>query len=816
MDLLQFKNEVVLPALIEGHLAEAFPRMDFREKHDRWVSAKHLDGSPSHSKDQTYIYKNGTTLHDNNGAQVGLFDFAMQQFRKDFAGTLQELAKICGLPMPDKDPLLAKKMEAAKRRQESLTSSMQRQQAALFAPEGKQVLEYLHKRGYDDYLIKQMGVGYLSAEEAKKLSEIEELPYNIADFPLAIPYNSRGKLRGFKFRYTSQEAAAKYGGGKYRNTKSLNGKMNGFPFLFEALNVQEEVIIVEGEMDALHAHAMGVKNIVPTSGGKLSAETLYILQEGTTLKRVIFVPDNDDSGRRFVVDGIKLVEDANLRAYVATLPEWAKDADEYLCKASTGDFNALINAAERAKIWEWRKVETPKLIEEYGDEPLEGKQKDKAEDEMCTFANTSKDEMDREQIISEFAALDERPNYKDYLLARANQLREEEATRLGAAKAKAGAETYAKLVSEGKIADAYAFMATHLAEQKKLKGTGQFSNLLHIPTRAEFLARFRDRPAALETPYQFTEGGGALPLTIPTGALTIIAAPTSHGKSAFLRNLALDVATRYNGDKSVLYFTFEECQEDVTAQFANTYINLPLHAPSSRHTQLETIANYYRTGETKYIAENVVEDFKRKEKEFYNTYIEGGKIRIYYKDYTLETLIDALEFATSKIKTKAIFIDYIQILRAEELAKKQRNEQLKEICIQLKDFAVTHKLPIVIAAQLTRSASSPFQMDNTKISESSDIEKAANTIICVWNSAFRSNELDKKEESELAKINVTLGQGGKLFAKITKRRGGRGVGMHTAFDFDGQTGKIKPNYDPTKEASEEPKEEPKEKPSNPF
>ncbi len=823
----QFKAEEVIPTLLDRYLAEAFPSMEFVDRGDRWQSKYHIDGSISSSRDQSYIYKSGTILHDNNGAEIGIFDFAKAQFNTDFMETLKRLADICSLQLPEPDHEYTKSMEAAKQKQNALTASMDRQKKALFAPEGKVVLDYLHdKRGYTDDTIKAMGLGYLSQEEAARLNELgEELPTNITDFPLSIPYTSRGKLRGFKFRYVTDEAN-KYGKAKYRNTKNLSGKMNGLPFLYSPQNIKERVIIVEGELDALHAYTKGIKNVVATSGGSLKEETLSLLMESGTLKRVFFIPDNDPDGRgnKFVKNAIKIVEEQRLEAFVVTLPEGSKDVDEYLTKATANDLNALIEGADKAKIWEfWQLID--ELQKKYPEEYLSGIHESETEAAVFSLANSCKSELLREEILNNYAKCYNIPisDIEAKVIARANEVREAEEAKNRADKAKAAADTYSKLVAEGKVGEANSFMAEALAEQKKLGGTGTYGDLLKVPTRAERLARFKDKPEALETSYQFTEGGEPLPFTLPSGALTMVAAPTSHGKSTFLRNLALDVVKRYK-DKNVLYFTFEESEEDVIAQFTNTYVDTLLHAPSSKYPQLETIINYYRTGEAKYIADKALQDFQRKEMEFSTNYLDNGRIRIYYRDYNLETLIEALEFAVNHIPTKAIFVDYIQILRSQKLAKQPRNEQLKEICISLKDFSVKYKLPVVLAAQLNREAKTPFRMDNNQMAESSDIEKAANTIVCLWNSSFKASTygdkgLSKEEKEELDTLKekkFELGKSGKIFAKLTKKRGSRGVGMYALFEYKGYSGKIDGNYNPEAEQTELPYGNEEQNGASPF
>ena len=439
------------------------------------------------------------------------------------------------------------------------------------------------------------------------------------------------------------------------------------------------------------------------------------------------------------------------------------------------------------------------------------------------MANHTPNEIERDLVFSYYANLvkiDEKQAFSETALrAVADRERaEEDAIRIKKATGKAIQDATTLYEREGDVEGALRTMGEAASSIKLIGDRQKYGDLLRTPTRAERIKKFKEKPEALRTSYQFTEGGEVeLPFTLPSGALTILAAPTSHGKSTFLRNLAIDVARRYKDEKkSVLYFTFEESEEDVIAQFTNTYIGKRLHAVSKKHTQIDSIIDYYKTGEPKYIggsnAEISADEFKRRELSFSTDYLDSGRIRIYYRDYDLETLIEALEYAVSNIPTKAIFIDYIQILRSQKFARQPRAEQLKEICISLKDFSVKYKLPVVLAAQLNREANTPLRMNNTQMAESSDIEKAANTIVCLWNSSFKlklygGKEPNKEEKDEIDTLKgkgFVLGQEGKLFALITKIRGSRGVGMYSIFDYNGYSGKIVENYKPEEEQGELP------------
>ena len=103
-------------------------------------------------------------------------------------------------------------------------------------------------------------------------------------------------------------------------------------------------------------------------------------------------------------------------------------------------------------------------------------------------------------------------------------------------------------------------------------------------------------------------------------------------------------------------------------------------------------------------------------------------------------------------------------------------------------------------------------MNNTQMAESSDIEKAANTIVCLWNSNFMPNKygvraMEPKEKDEIDTLKskgFDMGKEGSIFALVTKIRGSRGVGMYSIFEYKGYAGKVVENYKPEAEQQDLP------------
>ena len=816
-----------------ANIQQILPELHFTKKRDRYVSSLHADGTEGTGKkeDRSVVTeKKPTKVFDNTRQEAtDIIDLYMQfNHITEVWEAVKNLCNIVGINPPESTPEQKEIYRKKEERRKVLENSLIRQKAALFAPDGKEVLDYLHARGWTDSEIQEAELGFISSEEANCINAQR----TIGDFyTLSIPLRDGGDLYGFKFRTLQKNIGDK---DKYSYLYGTEKKTN----LFNLTGAQQEkgsIIVVEGELDALHAQVRGITGFVATGGGGITDEQLSEAI-GRGIKRIILFFDKDERGEAFTKKSIEKAAQYGVSVLVATLPDGetlpngkaVHDIDEYLQIHTPQELKNLIENAEAGfKSLLWQIIQEAQRTCENG--VLTDAQEVELRDNVIELANKAPNEVERELVFNLYA---------DYMEIDGKRAFSPEALRAVADRKRAEKDTLRRKEETGKAlnlaseeykkGDIEAALQTIEATVKRLKQIGErekYGDLLRIPNRAERIAKFKEQPDALKTSYQFTEGGAPLPLELPYGALTIIAAPTSHGKSSFMRNLAIDVAKRYkDGEKSTLYFTFEESEEDVLAQFVNTYIGKQLHEPSRTYSQTESIIHYYKTGEPTYIKETLRAEFIKKEQEFFTDFIDSGKIRIFYRDYNLESLLEALEFAVSNIPTKAIFIDYIQILRSQKFARQPRAEQLKEICISLKDFSVKHKIPVILAAQLNREATTPLRMSNTQMAESSDIEKAANTIICLWNSNFKyrlygGKEPGTDEKNELKTLEdkkFKLGEDGKLFALVTKMRGSRGVGMYSIFEYNGYSGEVKGNYTPKDATQQElPFDEPNED-ENPF
>jgi len=327
-----------------------------------------------------------------------------------------------------------------------------------------------------------------------------------------------------------------------------------------------------------------------------------------------------------------------------------------------------------------------------------------------------------------------------------------------------------QLQDKGETAKALDLITDKIKEVKLKDKTTEFSNLLTPIKETELRDRQSNKPESLKSGY--TIGGEEL--LLPSGAITVLTAPTSHGKTTFLINLALNVAEAYP-DKQAYLFSYEEDSDSILIKTLNTYLDTPISG--NNRTTLE---NYY-SGKNK----TSLPEGKDK---FYTDLIDTKRLSIHYSNYDSDTLIEAIRYLNKHAKPGAIFIDYIQLLNLPQGKYKtySRQEEIKEICIALKDVAVETGLPIILGAQFNREVINLTKIHATKIGEAGDIERIANTIIGFWNTNF----LGLVTEGEIKEINSKGWISNSIYATVLKNRNGK-VGGEEFLEFNGNTGKIK-------------------------
>lgn len=773
-DLTLFIESELKPRLW-NYYPQIFPELRLTLSMGKYISPLHNDGTEGTGtrKDrcvitQKYPYK---VYDQTKGAKDVITLFMELNNISETYEAVNRLCGIVGIQRPEYTPEAKERYRQYEERRNALEASAARQREALFAPEGKAVLEYLHGRAWTDEEIKEAELGFISEAEATTINAQRAIG---TTHTLSIPLRSGSTLYGFKVR--TIENALPDGTQKYQYTQGTNKKSN----LFNLTGIKQtdgRIVVVEGELDALHAQVKGLKNIVATGGGFLTEELLTAaLARG--IKNITLLFDADKRGADFVRKSIDIAYTKGVAVMVATYPEGEKlangtpihDIDEYLQAHTIEELQTLIENARYGTIHLYTEA-----VKEYTNDNtnITDEIASKVISKVITLGNQTPNQVEREYLFS-ICAYDFNIDGKEAfsveaLRAEANKqraatdaLKQKNQIEQAIATAKAQAES-------GNIQAALQTMGEAANALKQIDKVAKYSELLALPTEQSRSQNQSKGADDIETSYYFETTGVTKEierLTLPSGAITFVCAPTSHGKSTFLQNLALSVAQ--NGTEgSTLYFTFEESREAVEIQLVNKYINKPLSANNQR-----SITTYKRKGKN-FFTGNGLNTYLQGDREFAEKLLYSGKLRIYEEDYDSTELIEAIRYICSQTKVKAVFIDYIQML-SKNGCRLQRNEELKEISKDFKSLAVSLHLPIIVAAQLNREAKSPVEMFAQNIAEAADLERVANKVILLWNSSFKERSKDSsshlKEWSK--RTGIELGQGGTIYALLAKNRGG--------------------------------------------
>ena len=795
------------PTLFES-IDKALPELNFRRYGSKWSSSLKRDGSKpkTPTPDKTIVSSKapGLILENGDKAQT-LVDYVMYRDNVTFLEAVKTLAEVVNLELPkgdiDQDSYISYKERA--------TILEDCNSYFIYclenAPGAKDIREYLDSRGYSAQDIKAMELGYIPSQtklytylQKQKYSQalIDEIKLHKSigeENSLSIPFRSNGSLKGFIFRTITPGQA-----NKYLNSTGL--VRSETLFNIKPAKGDKDIVIVEGYLDALISEARGVENIVGLGGVNLSTEQIkHAISKGA--KKFTLCLDNDKAGVEATLRAIELIlaEGVN-RVYIVNLPtiEGIKtDPDSLIKERGVEAFKQAI--AEALPYYEYKLQAT---LQKYGqieeERGLQPKDIDNLLDEVVETATNIQEATDKERYKTLFTSLEAiqalgiTQESLSITVDRITTTREKEAQ---AKELKQLLTDATKLHTEGKVEEALGKLEAKVKDVKLQDKKTEFSKLLTTTSEKAIREEELLLPDSLDTGYII----GGNELLLPGGAISVIAAPTNHGKTIALINIVLNVAEK-NPDKRFIFFTYEERANSIIQYFLNAYINENLNNSDRANRRL--IKEYFKTGSTQYFSHYLIREFEEKKATFFKTYIETGRILVKYVDYNSSELTGAIQYLHKEAgNIGGVFIDYFQLLKLPQ--DKYRNyssrvEELKQICISIKDVAVTTGLPLVLAAQFNREVTNLMRLHPTNIGEAGDIERIVNTLIGLWN-MYKKPVLKGITDAESTEINNrTAGVEKGMYLEILKSRD-LPTGAYEVLDFNGNTGKIENNSNPERQ-----------------
>lgn len=806
------KNELY-PSLFES-IDRAFPEHNFTRNSTGWISNTYLkDGSPHKSrKDKTVISRKAQGfILENGGETLSLVDYTMRRDGVEFIEAVKTLAAVAGRELPQSQNY------------DSTNYQRHRDQTTLLeacngyfmyclenAPGAEEVRAYLSSRGYSVEDCKAMELGFIPSQEKlssylrdKKgyspdlIAETVKLTPAIGDtHKLILPFRSGGSIKGFVARTLSPEQKSKYmySTGLVRSETFYNIK---------AAKNDKDIVIVEGCLDALICDVRGIENVVALGGANLSSQQIEdAIKRGA--KKFTLCLDKDTAGENGTLKAIEVILAAGVsKIYIATLPELngvKADPDQLIKEKGAESFKAVI--AEAVPYYEY-KLQTilhkyGKIQEESGGE-LSAKQIDSFLEEVVV-TGSKLEPLHKDQLIKTFTSLEviiELGITEESVSITVERLASKRKWEESFRRSEARREELNKVLSEAKRLNndydeydgrgkALKLLESTVKEVDEVNSSSEFSKLLIPTSEAQMREEESSLPDSLDSGYKIK---GEV-IELPSGAITVVAAPTNHGKTAMLINTALNVATK-NPEKRFIFFTYEERANSIIQYFLNTFMDRELNKAERGNRKL--LKEYFKTGSTQFISNENLEYFQTKKAEFFKTYIDSGRIVVRYVDYNSSELTSAIRYLHKEAgNIGGIFIDYFQLLKLPTGKYKNygsRQEELKQICIALKDVAVDTGLPLILAAQFNREVTNLMRLHPTNIGEAGDIERIVNTLIGLWN-LHKKPVLKGITEAEADVINQrTNGVEKGMYLEILKARD-LPTGAYEILDYNGNTGKI--------------------------
>jgi len=788
-------NNNLYPSLFDC-LDTALPELNLESFSGGWRSSLKLDLSnpKENRKDKTVISKKAIgRILEQGGANLSIVDYLISRDSITFIEAVNKLANIVGLQVPKgdyedyrKDSIKANLLEEAN---SYFTYSLET------SDEAKETKDYLLSRGYTEEDIKNMELGYVPSQDrlTNYLLSKGHNKETINDFiqdtrifkthKLSIAYRTGAYFKGFKFRTTGEDKP------KYINSTGLD-KSGGF-FNLSGLKGDKDLVIVEGELDSLHASVKGVENVVSIGGSKPSIEQIRnAIQRGAKAFTICLdrEPYKEEETTKTVNEVIEIILNEGVnKVYIVTLPDLGggkTDPDRLIKERGVDSFKESIKNGLIYYKFHLNQIilKYAKIQEETG--IITDKEENLLLEEIVSTGLKIKEPLDRDRFIKRFLSMEAIKTLgitEDSLKTTVDKLQYKEETEQKNKELKSLLSTVSDLQAKGQYDKALELLERGLPDIKLKDKATVFSSLLKPIAKEEVKQRQAIKPEGVNSGY--TINGEEL--IIPAGAISVIAGATSHGKTALLINLALNIVQDPN-EGEVHFFSYEEDSDAILLNTLNTYIGEELSQNNRK-----SIKSYYKTGSTEFIEKDRRDIFLKGEDRFFKELIDSRKLNIHYSDYNSETLIDAIRYLNKHAKPKAILIDYIQLLNLPEGKYKtySRQEEIKQICIALKDLSIETGLPIILGAQFNREVVNHLKVHATNIGEAGDIERIANLIVGIWN-CNKTPIIPANELKNIQHINTP----NTIYTTVLKNRGGKSD-IFTNLKFNGNTGKIgNPEY----------------------
>ena len=323
-----------------------------------------------------------------SGTAVG---FVMEHESMTYVEALKYLAKKYGIEVKEKED--SPEEIAARQRSESLYLVMDFAekffQESLKTPEGRSIgYAYFRSRGLEDSTIEKYGLGWspkggsvFSREALAKGYKEEFLTatgvsikrndgslidkfYDRVIFPI---HSVSGRVIAFGGR-TLRSDYKTANIGKYVNSPETeiydkSRSLYGIYFAKSEISRQDKCFLVEGYLDVLSMHQLGITNVVASSGTSLTVPQIRLIKKFTSNVTIMY--DGDAAGIHAALRGIGLILKEGMNVRVVLIPD-GDDPDSYSRKHTLEEMRKFLEDNEQDFIT----YKTDLLLGQAGNDPL--------------------------------------------------------------------------------------------------------------------------------------------------------------------------------------------------------------------------------------------------------------------------------------------------------------------------------------------------------------------------------------------------------------------------------------------------------------
>lgn len=785
-----------LTPFVFDKLDTVFPEMGFKQVAGNWQSGLKLDGTNPKTprRDKTVVKKElpGIIIEAGESSR-NIIKYYAETRRLEYYQARKELADIVGVELPKAN--YSEQQTSERKRRDILADAYAYFEFCLHnSPSAKEVLSYLtNKRGYSLELIKLMGLGYIPSQKqlteylAKKYTA-DEIKNAIRFHPkigdthkLAITRFSAGRVIGFNFR-TVGDHSPKY-------LKPSGQELPIFINLPARID-NGDLIIVEGEIDSLHATALGVKNVVCVGRNDASDEQLIDAQRRGFTSVTICLDREPQKDNEPTAKVIKIGEQAQaigFDVFVIELPELnpiKTDLDSYLLAKGKDEFLTLIKQAQSLAMYK-----AGVILGKYADKlPLTDKDATNLRKEIVTVGQ-SVNPNDVADFINRVAdPLQGVIKFDKTVLAETiEQLQNE-------ARQNQQRQKLQKLLNEMSKADT---PLKDITTQLK-KDLGEIeANSTEVVERtkpndwAGFIDKLKATPQGLRTGYIMGHsktdkdtGEELNELLIPTKAITIIAGRSGHGKTTAMVNLTLKLLEHNQDLKRIYFFTYEMPEEQLIQRALLSFVGHGVGAKFSENPK-DALRTLITKDSPQYIRAEYREAVQSHLTQFKTDYIDTGRLTfVDARNKPIEDLRATITALHKRGQIDAVVIDYIQRMKSNN-KKGDSKTIMKQVCDELNGLANDTDLPIIVGSQFNRTVNYLHEVSELAISEADDITHLGALILGLYNNDTNPTKLggngDKATEEEQAKTHKYSHANTFYFEVLKHRFGKAGIGFNLAY-----------------------------------